>query len=273
MYWCWLASKLGGESSALADANFPCSQYKAGKTLALLLPHHKFVLYLDQLDPGKRLAIQKWPRGLQYSPGRYLLGGISRIIVTGMLCSISQLSILVFPTACCFLALDLKQTGLEKRSNQSRNTEKALGDLDVLWVEEQWPLFAVTWVALWETLKLAGCSFFPSWASILALSTPCYTLALDLAQTISRRLPQRQPRSMRSIPFLQPQCTNTHPSPRKCLSFTHSTPHPCTISGMTTIREGTQPWPVSEKNHKYLWSWVHGPHLLQNSPPLGQGTQ
>lgn len=55
-------------------------------TLASLIPHHSLVLDLGQLDPGKRLAMQKWSGGLVCGQGgaaaaivSTYLGGASRI--------------------------------------------------------------------------------------------------------------------------------------------------------------------------------------------------
>ena len=139
---------------------------------------------------------------------------------------------------------------------------------------EWWPLLALTPAAPGNLRdQHDGVPFLATW--VYQHYPPYQNSALDVGQTgPRRRLPQRQPRSLvaaSSLHFLQPQCLD--PSPSQVSAWlAHSMPQPCTRSVMIT--RGNGHW-----SHRYLFRrptrllWVHRrPHLLQQSPPVGQGT-
>ena len=96
--------------------------------------------------------------------------------------------------------------------------------------------------------------------------------APDLGKTgPGKSLPQRQPRSqVAEEPFNSYNTTPWSPNPA------YSTPQLYTRSGADTTEKGKWPWAASESNHgcwhKRCIMRPHGAYLLQQSPPLRQGT-
>ena len=114
---------------------------------------------------------------------------------------------------------------------------------------------------------------FVSQPSKSAPPAPHCSLALDLGQTgPGRKLPQRQPGFLVAAwpsQFLQPQHPDPQPQP---------TPHHSLAPdrGWTQQGKGHNPeLRLSRAVDAYKGGaqvlWMHGPHLLQQSPPLGQG--